>query len=260
MPPAIINFSRHCNIVFYRALAGVKAESRQNYLGYFWYLLEPVLSTVILYLAFSKVMNRGGADYVMFLLVGLTTWQWYEGACLQAAVSLKAKLHILQHFDLPKFLFPLVSVLVSTWKFFCVTGVVVTSLMVIGHRPGLNYLSLPAIFGCELLLILSVAVPLAVIVTYVNDAMTLATSSFRILFFVSGIFFDTDKVPEAQRVWFYANPIAGIIESFRNVLLKDLPPNWPVLLRGAGQSAIILALGLWLCHHVNRRIMKHVAP
>ena len=98
------------------------------------------------------------------------------------------------------------------------------------------------------------------IVTYVNDAMTLATSSFRILFFVSGIFFDTDKVPEAQRVWFYANPIAGIIESFRNVLLKDLPPNWPVLLRGAGQSAIILALGLWLCHHVNRRIMKHVAP
>ena len=255
-----MNLSRYWNIVFYRALAGVKAESRQNYLGYLWYLLEPVLSTVILYFAFAKVMGRGGADYVMFLLIGLTTWQWYEGACLQAASSLKLKLHILQHFDLPKFLFPLVSVLVSTWKFVCVSGVVVASLMVVGHRPGLNYFYLPAIFGCELLLILSVAIPLAVIVTYVNDAMTLATSSFRILFFVSGIFFDTDKVPVAQRGLFYANPIAGIIESFRNVLLKDLPPNWDALLRGAVQSTVVLALGLWLCHHVNRRIMKHVAP
>jgi ABC-type polysaccharide/polyol phosphate export permease len=254
-----MQISRYWNIVVYRALAGVKAESRQNYLGYGWYLLEPVLSTVILYFAFSKVMGRGGADYVMFLLVGLTTWQWYEGACLQAATSLRSKLHILQHFDLPKFLFPLVTVLVSSWKYLCVTAVVVASLAVVGHRPGLNYLWLPAVMGCELLLILSVAVPLAVIVTYANDAMTIATSSFRILFFVSGIFFDPDKVPEAQRGWFYANPIAGIIESFRNIFLKDQPPNWDALLRGAIQSAILLALGLWLCHRVNRRIMKHVA-
>ncbi len=255
---AAMNLSRYLNIVIYRALAGIKAESRQNYLGYLWYLLEPVLSTVILYFAFSAYAKQGGREFVLLLLVGLTTWQWYEGSCLQAAGAIKSKLHILQHFDLPKFLFPVVAVLVNTWKFLCVYAVVITSVVVLGHRPGISYCFLPVVLMCELLLILSVAIPLAVAVTYFNDATTLATSAFRILFFVSGVYFDADKVPENLRAAFYANPIAGIIESNRNIMLKNLPPNWDALLRGAVQSALLLGLGLLLCHYVNRRIMKHV--
>ena len=98
MDAVMVKISRYRDIIVYRTIAGVKAESRQNYLGYLWYVLEPLLTTVIFYLAFAKLMGRGGKEYVMFLLIGLISWQWFESSCLQAAGSIKAKLHILQHF------------------------------------------------------------------------------------------------------------------------------------------------------------------
>ncbi len=253
-----MHLSRYWGIIFYRTLAGIKAESRQNYLGYFWYVLEPLISAAIFYFALSRVMQRGGPEYVLFLLIGLTSWQWYEGSCLQAATAIKSKVHILLHFDLPKFIFPLVSVLVSTWKFLWIFLVIVGVSWAFGHPPGWHYLYLPLILGCELLLIVSLALPLAVATSYVNDTLTVAASCFRISYFVSGIFFDSSKVPASLLGAFYLNPMAGILESLRDVLLENHAPNLHALLYGALLSCGLLLAGLYLSFFVNRRILKHV--
>jgi ABC-type polysaccharide/polyol phosphate export permease len=252
--------TRLWGIIFYRTLAGIKAESRQNYLGYIWYLLEPAFSAVVFYLAFSHVMGRG-LEAVMFLLIGLTVWQWYEGTCLAAAGAIKAKLHILQHFDLPKHLFPLVTVCVSTWKFFCVFGVTVAGYLLFGGGAGTgwNLLWLPLVLACQFLLIASSSIPLSIAATYVNDTLTLAASVFRIMFFVSGIYFPSHLVPERLQGLFYANPMAGLIESYRFVLLYGQPPNFYALLYCAALSAGWLGFGLLLSSYVNRRILKHAS-
>ncbi len=255
-----MQLSRLWGIVFYRTLAGIKAEGRQNYLGYFWYLLEPALSTAIFYFAFSHVMGRG-VEYVIFLLIGLTAWQWYEGTCLAAATAIKAKLHILQHFDLPKHIFPLVTILVSTWKFLCIFFVLIAGYLLLGKNPwpGWNLVWLPLILACQLLLIVSTSIPLAISATYFNDTLTLASTVFRILFFVSGIYFSADKVPAQLLGAFYANPMAGIIESYRHVLLDRQPPNFPALLYCALASGAWLGVGLLFSAYVNRRILKHAS-
>jgi ABC-type polysaccharide/polyol phosphate export permease len=258
--PVTMNVSRYWNIVLYRALAGIKAESRQNYLGYAWYLLEPALTATIFYFAFSGLMGRG-LDTVMFLLVGLTAWQWYEGSTLAAAGAIKAKLHILQHFDLPKFLFPLVTVLVGTWKSLCIGLVIIIGYLAVGknHWPAWSFLWLPLVFGCQLLLIISLAIPLSIAATYVNDTLTFAASVFRVLYFLSGIFFSSSIVPPALLGAFYANPMAGLIEAYRAVLIERQTPNLHALLYAVLVGGVQLGLGLLLSVRVNRRILKHVS-
>jgi lipopolysaccharide transport system permease protein len=197
----------------------------------------------------------------MFLLVGLTAWQWYEGTCLTAATAIKAKLHILQHFDLPKFIFPVVAILISTWKFLCVGLVIIAGYLALGadHWPARGYLWLPLIFGCQLLLIISLSIPLAIAATYFNDTLTLAASVFRVLYFLSGIFFPVRLVPPALLGAFYANPMAGLIEAYRTVLVDRQSPNPSALLYAALVGGIQLGLGLLLSARVNRRILKHVS-
>lgn len=255
-----MQFFRLCGIIFYRTLAGIKAESRQNYLGYFWYLLEPALATLVFYFAFAGLMGRG-LETVMFLLVGLTAWQWYEGSCLAAASAIKAKVHILQHFDLPKFIFPLVMILISTWKFLCVGLVIVVGYLVLGknHWPAWSYLWLLPVLICQLVLIVSVSIPLAIAVAYFNDALALAASVFRVLYFLSGIFFSSSLVPRALLGAFYANPMAGLIEAYRAVLIERQPPNLYALLYAALVGGVQLGLGLLLSARVNRRLLKHVS-
>jgi ABC-type polysaccharide/polyol phosphate export permease len=255
-----MQISRLWGIIFYRTLAGIKAESRQNYLGYLWYLLEPALAATVFYFAFAGIMGRG-LDTVMFLLVGLTVWQWYEGSCLAAATAIKAKIHILQHFDLPKFIFPLVTILISTWKFLCVGLVIVVGYLALGknHWPAWSYFWLLPVLACQLLLIVSVSIPLAIAAAYFNDALTLAASVFRVLYFLSGIFFSSSLVPPALLGVFYANPMAGLIEAYRAVLIERQAPNLHVLLYAALLGGIQLGFGLLLSARVNRRILKHVS-
>jgi lipopolysaccharide transport system permease protein len=248
--------TRYKNIVFYRTLAGIKSEARKNYLGYVWFLLEPLMSTAVLYVAFGQITGRRGPDYIMFLLTGMMAWQWFEGSVMVGAQAIRGKFHVLNYFALPKSLFPLVSVMVSTWKFACVFVVLLLLACLLGYPPNPAYGWLPLLLGIQLALICGVACGLAVVVTLVNDMQTIISSVFRLLFFLSGIFFSADRVPDSLRGWFYLNPMAGLIEGYRAVLLHAARPAPGPLLTSAGFAGVALLGGLYLSARYDKKLLK----
>ena len=249
-------FARYRDIVLYRTVAGIKSEARQNYLGYLWFLLEPVLSTAVLYLAFTKISGLRGPDYIAFLLTGLIAWQWFESSIMVASGSLREKYATLLQFNLPKFIFPAVAVLINTWKFAVSYLVILVALPLLGFFPGVNYLALPLLMLLQLALILGVAVAVALLVALSNDLRLVTGTVLRLQFFMSGIFFDSSKVPDALRAAFYANPMAVLIESYRDVVLHNRPPDAAHLLMVVGLTALWLAIAAVLHHRLDKRIVK----
>ncbi len=255
------NFARYRDIIWYRTLAGLKSEARQNFLGYIWFLLEPAITTLILYVVYVLIFNNGGKDKVVLLLLGTITWQWFESSVNLGMSGVKAKLHILVHFTLPKYVFPLVNVLTNTCKFLCVFVVLLGFCALCGYLPNWQYLWLPLVLAVELLLIIGLALPLSIGFVYFNDLATVVSSLFRLLMFVSGTFFSATMVANeapAALPYFYANPMACIIDSYRNIIMAGQPPDFGLLAYAAIWGLTLGGLGLLWCHRVEGQILKRV--
>jgi lipopolysaccharide transport system permease protein len=247
---------RHYGIILYRTIAGIKSEARQNYLGYLWFLLEPLLSTAVLYLAFAQIIGKAGPDYVVFLLLGILTWQWFESSCILGSTAIKAKYGVLSQFNLPKYIFPMVSILVNTWKFSCVFIVVLIIAAIFGYPPNEHFIYLPILLFLQFFLIVGVTLPLSIGATLMNDLLAVVSSIFRLLFFLSGIFFDSSLVPENLRDWFYTNPMAVFIESYRAVILNGCAPDFSHLSEAGLISLGFLLLGMSLHLYYDKKILK----
>ena len=255
---------RYRDIILYRTLAGLKSEARQNYLGYIWFFLEPVLITAILYFAFGHLFDRGGASVVLMILIGMIMWQWFESSVSMAMHSIRSKIAILEHYQLPKFIFPIVNVAINSWKFLFVLLVVLGLTFMVAvfgesiASPGWTWLLLPLFLLLQLGIIIGLGMILAVAASYMNDIVTVVSSVMRLLFFLSGIFFRLDRVPPDLHVYFLANPVATLIESYRLLLLDGQVPPAEYVLYLTGVALVLLLIGYLVCRSQEGKILKGI--
>src|SRR5690625_3126731 len=75
------------DLLLYLVKSGLKAENRNSYLGYFWWLLDPLLNVVVYYFLVVVILGRGGEDYAVFLVIGLVSWRWINTTINTSAKS-----------------------------------------------------------------------------------------------------------------------------------------------------------------------------
>ncbi len=250
------NVLRYKDIIYYRTLAGLKSEARKNYLGYLWFIFEPLLSTGVLYFAMSHLTGNRGADAILTILVGMITWQWFEGSIMLSSLSLTTKFHIHMQVPLPKYLFPLVDIGTHTVRFACAFLLVLSVCLCLAHGPTIALLWLPVLLILQLAMIIGFSLIISISVTLMPDLKVLMQSIFRLLFFVSGIFFTAEKVPAHLLPYFHANPITIFIESFRGVILEGKAPNVSLLAYNAVITVVLFVVGGCIQSYFDKRLLK----
>lgn len=247
---------RYKDIIFYRTLAGLKSEARRNHLGYLWFVLEPLLSTGVLYFAMSHLTGQRGTVAIFTILLGMLVWQWFEGSVMLTADSLTRKFHIHQQVPLPKYLFPLVDIGTNTIRFAFAFSLVLAACLVFGPGPSLALLWLPLLLVLQLCLIVGLGLVISIAVTLLPDLRVLIQSCFRLLFFVSGIFFTAERVPAHLLPYFHANPVTVLIESYRAIILGHRSPDLVLLAQTALTAAAFLAAGALIQAYYDKRLLK----
>lgn len=221
------------------------------------------MSTAVLYFAWSQINGAKGFDAILNILIGMVAWGWFESSVMGAAGSIKAKFHVLNQFNLPKWIFPVVTILVNSWKSFFVFLIV----LVMAAAKGLltvHVLWLPLLAVLQLALITGLALPLSIAITLMHDLTTVVSSIFRLLFFVSGLFFTVSQVkeqclrqntPELYDAFLW-NPVALLIDSYRAVIQRGESPDFFLLSRVAIISSILLVIGFFLNAYFDKKILK----
>src|SRR5690606_1035400 len=95
------------DLLYYLVKTGLKAEHRNSYLGYFWWLLDPLLNVLVYYFLVVIILNRGGENYAVFLVIGLVVWRMISSTVNSSARSIMRYSSIINQVYLPKALFPL---------------------------------------------------------------------------------------------------------------------------------------------------------
>ena len=251
-----LKFYRYAHVVRYQAYAGLRNEIARTYIGVMWWLLEPTLNALTLYVVFGMLLNSKRADFLPFLLVGTFSWQWFAGSVVAAAGSIVARAGLMQQVYLPKVIFPVVSVLNNTWKFLFAFAVLIVVVSVAHAPPTWAYLALPIVIGVQFLLNLAIGVPLAAWIPYFRDGTTVISAVLMLLSFISGVFFSVDQVPAEYQWAMQLNPMAILMTSYREIMLNGAWPQWPPLLAVATGSMLALVAGFVLLDRLDLSLPK----
>lgn len=241
----------YLDFIVYRALAQLKTESSRAYMGYAWWVLEPLLYLSVFYVVFGLVFNRGDAQYLDILITGLVVWKWFDGSVRGAMDSIHSNAGLIDKVYLPKIVLPSIAVAANTIKFF-----LILALLLIFHawRSGLSpyWLALALLLPLQLLLVFSASCLVAAVTPFIPDLKLVFDKLMTMLFFLSGVFYSLENIAPELRPWFQLNPMFELINAYRGILVHQQWPEMASLLYIAAISVFCLLAGSYLLLHYDR--------
>ncbi len=252
----IEDLQRYREIILFRTYASLKSESEKAYLGYVWWFIEPLVNTILFYTIFAIFLRQQSPGFAAFLVTGFVFWEWFNGSITFSMPSIGAKAPLLQLIYLPKFIFPMCSILSNAWKFICVMLVFMVYLWIIGYPPNVAYVALPLVLLIQLAIIIGIAFPVSIVYPLFPDAQIFIMTTLRGLMLVSGIFFAGSMLTGPAQFFFYLNPVAHLMEMYRAILLDGVFPATNSLLYTFVFALVSIIFAFWLMRRVDRVMPK----
>lgn len=233
---------------------------KKYYLGFLWWFIEPITYFSAFYLLFAVGLRfTSGPNYLSFLLVGVANWRFISGTVPRASMSILANQRLLQQIYLPKWIFPSVKVLVAFVEYLIVFTLLVITLLVIKRELFIQstvYYDLIPVFIAYLVLVTGISFFFAAITPFVPDLKLALQSATRLLFFLSGVFYDVTEFSERVQTLFYYNPMVLVILSFRRIIIDHQAPPWGGLVYVVLIGLEFFLLGLILLRFFDRKYLK----
>ena len=101
---ALLNFKKYRYLLVELVKKDIKLKYRRSYLGILWTLLEPILTTIVLTLVFSKVLGRGDASYPVFILTGRLLYGFFSKSTRASMSSIRRNSGMIKKVYVPKYL------------------------------------------------------------------------------------------------------------------------------------------------------------
>lgn len=249
---------QYLRLIFQKSVSDLVAEARQGYMGVLWWVIEPVLYLSVFYFIFVVVFNRGGRDAVAFLLIGLVVWKWFGSSIPKCANSIPVNIGLIRQIYIPKIVLPTMSMVTTTIKFLIVLVLLILFLFILGYEVNVTWLALPLLIMLQFLLTLAIGCVLAAVVPFLPDLRLIIDNALMMLFFLSGVFFDFSSVSPMARSYLNINPMLGIIESYRSIMVSGVWPDWTLLAYILFASIVLLGAGWYLLQRYDRVYPKIV--
>jgi lipopolysaccharide transport system permease protein len=246
---------RYIELIFYKAYADLRVETERTYLGFLWWIFEPMMFMATFYLVFGVMLGNSDPNYVPFLMTGLIPWQWTKSCLSHGTFTILGHGHLMEQVKLPKIIFPIILLVTDTVKFLFILALLIIFVWGYGLPIGKAYLALLVLLLVQLLFTAAFTFLLAAVVPFMPDLRIVVENILQAIFFMSGIFFAASALPQQYHCVFYLNPFAVLIRDYRTIMIENQWPHWDAL----GILALISLVGIVLSALLIRRF-DHLYP
>ncbi|WP_078555866.1 ABC transporter permease [Bacillus alkalicellulosilyticus] len=244
------------DLLVYLVKSGLKAEHRNSYLGYFWWLLDPLLNVVVYYFLVAIILGRGGENYAVFLVIGLVVWRWMITTVNTSAKAITKYSSIINQVYLPKSIFPLAVSSTQVFNFSFGLIVIAIFLVIFGVVPGWQIVFLPLIILIQLVFLIAISLFVSYICVFVRDIDNILTHILRLFFYASPIIWEGRELPPEFSWVVQVNPVALILNAYRDVIMYQRVPEFTGIVI-IGIVSIISIVGLLYYYNRNEhKIIK----
>jgi len=246
----------HRELLAALAWKNITVRYKQAYLGIAWAIIKPLTLMLIFTLVKSFVgIDSGNIPYPILTFAALMPWTFFQESASEGVTSVVGNANLIKKIYFPREIFPLTAVVTKLVElginFVILAGLMVWYQMV----PGIYIFWVPLIILYTLLAALTVAFVGAAINVYYRDVGTALPVLLSLLMYASPVIYplhlvkDKLLVHQAAGEWsntlytlYTLNPLAGIIDAFQSVVLRNEPPDLTAMIPGMILIAILLPL------------------
>jgi lipopolysaccharide transport system permease protein len=223
----------------------IKIRYKQSLLGSAWAILQPLALMIVFSIVFNRFVRvpTEGVPYPIFSYTALLPWTFLATSITFGASSLTQNLNLVTKIYLPREILPISEVGASFVDFVVASVVFVGLAAYYDVRITEKILVVPALVIIQICLIVGVVLALAAMNVFYRDIRFVVPLAVTLWMYATPIIYPVELVPENLRRLYFLNPMAGLIESYRSVLLLSEWPNWGNLAVAAVISLVVLVLG-----------------
>jgi len=244
--------------ILYATRCELKIQLSSTYLGYIWWVLDPLLYMLVYMLLVMLIFKRGEENFPVFIFCALIPWKWTSKSIMDSIDSIKGKSNILNQIYISKPVLPLIKVLLNTAKFFFGIFVLLILIMLFKIPYSLHYFEFIIIFAVQFLLIFGLSLVFSHLGIFFRDIKNILIFVIRLWFYVSPGLYSLERIPQEFRFLWWLNPMTTFFISYRNIFLYNKSPLYMQLLIWTVISILIIYLGLRHLYRFDKKYMKMI--
>lgn len=238
---------------------------KQTVLGPLWYLIQPLLITIVFTVIFGKVA-RISTDEIppfLFYLAGNVAWSYFANCLNQTSNTFVKNAGIFGKVYFPRLTVPVSAVIINLVKFsiqfLLFLGFYIYFIMM-GKpvRPNLLVLLLPILIFQMALLGLGTGILVSSLTTKYRDLTFVMTFAVQLWMYASSVVIPASTVPEKYRYLYMMNPMASVIEVFRYAFMGRGIVNPVYIAVSWGVTFFVLFGGVVLFSRIEKNFMDTV--
>lgn len=236
---------------------------KQTILGPLWYLIQPLLTSVIFTIIFNNVagIQTGAIPSFLYNLAGIVVWNYFTSCLNDTSDTFKKNAAVFGKVYFPRVIVPLSVVISNLLKlgiqFLIFIGFYLYYFFIgkISFELDFKLLLLPLLVMIMGVLGLGLGMVISSMVTKYRDLSFLVSFGVQLLMYISAVMYPIELVKEKLPRWSWIveyNPLANVIVSTRWVLLNEKEFSAIGILRAVIISLIILFVGLLLFNKTEK--------
>lgn len=244
----------------------VTRSYRRSYLGLTWAVLGPLIWVFFLALIFSNVFDfkdrlvQGDPtlNFGLYLYCGLLPFLAFSEALNKGLNSIRSNSGLVQKVVFPLEILPFTNAIASMVDKVFGFGALLIMLLFFGRTLHWTLLYMPVIVVLQLLFILGLTYIMAVLGTFLPDVGEVMRPVIRGMFFVTPILWPPDRLPESLSWIEDYNPLAYLVNAYRDLILAGTLPGALSTLYFALFSVAIFVFGFALFVQLRPRFADHL--
>lgn len=249
---------------------------KQTVLGPLWYLIQPLMTSVIFTLVFNGIadISTGSVNAFLFNLAGITIWNYFAECLKATSDTFKKNENIFGKVYFPRVIMPL-SITVSNLLKLAIQLLIFVTFYIYFSLSGdsgtvsIYILWTPVIILIMGMLGLGVGMIISSMVTKYRDLTFLVQFGIQLFMYISAVMYPIaivkDKLPSYVSWLVEYNPLAHVIESFRYMVFSGAYMENPTndfssinILFMLGVSFGIFLFGLIIFNRTERNFIDTV--
>ena len=238
---------------------------KQTILGPLWFFIQPLFTTLMFMVVFGNLagISTNGLPQGLFYMAGILCWNYFSDCLNRTSTTFKENQQIFGKVYFPRIVVPL-SIIVSNLVRFGIQFILFIAFYIyylthgVSIHPNFGVLLLPVL----ILIIAGLALGFGMIITSLTtkykDLTFLVQFGVQLWMYATPIIYPLSATPEKYRWLIIANPMTGVVETFRYGFLNQQPFEINLMLYSLGFMLIILFLGTLVFNKVEKGFMDTI--
>ncbi len=238
---------------------------KQTILGPLWFILQPILTTLMYLLVFGRIANipTDNAPPILFYLSGIVAWTYFSFCLTSTSNTFLTNAGIFGKVYFPRLIVPLSIVISNLIQFLIQLGLLVIAVVLYAYKGfsfPLTYklFMIPYLILLLALLGLGFGIIISSLTTKYRDLSNLMGFGVQLWMYATPIIYPLSIIPDKYKIVILANPITSIIITFKSAILGTNSVSYCYLLYSTVFTLIILFLGIIIFNRVERSFMDTV--